>query len=230
LKYIYEKAERRLKKKTKVKTGKPKKHSGRPTNPIAREKLLDVALKLFSEKGYDAVSIREIARAAKVNAANISYHFGGKLGLYKEIVSLQLEDRKKIFAEIIASNKHSPKDKVICRIKKLSKVAASNREFKNLIFRALLSETDKKVKCIIRDQYLPPLCESLLDLLKDCKISSKYSFMTPHRIAMFSLSVRYFWFLFADDFKKACPIADSGDEIREEANQFVIDLLNEILE
>ena len=48
-----------------------------------RNRILDTALTLFSEGGYDKVSVRDIARAAQVNLASISYHFGGKPGLYR---------------------------------------------------------------------------------------------------------------------------------------------------
>ena len=50
-----------------------------------KKNLLKVAAKLFAQKGYDAVSVRDIADKAKVNVALISYHFGSKEDLYKEI-------------------------------------------------------------------------------------------------------------------------------------------------
>lgn len=40
--------------------------------------ILDTAERLFSERGYDAVSIRELTREAGVNVAAIHYHFGSK--------------------------------------------------------------------------------------------------------------------------------------------------------
>lgn len=43
--------------------------------------LIQAALKLFGEKGFDATATREIARAANANIGSISYHFGGKEGL-----------------------------------------------------------------------------------------------------------------------------------------------------
>ena len=49
----------------------------------SRDRLLKVALELFSHKGFEAVSVRDIAEAAGVNLAAISYHFGGKAGLYR---------------------------------------------------------------------------------------------------------------------------------------------------
>lgn len=48
----------------------------------ARERLLQTALRLFAEKGFAKTSTREIAQAAGVNIAAISYYFGDKAGLY----------------------------------------------------------------------------------------------------------------------------------------------------
>jgi AcrR family transcriptional regulator len=42
---------------------------------------------LFGEKGYDSVSIEDVAARAGVNKALISYHFRGKRGLYAEILA-----------------------------------------------------------------------------------------------------------------------------------------------
>lgn len=47
-----------------------------------RDNLLSIATPLFAEKGFNGVSIRELAAAAGVNSSLISYHFGGKEGLY----------------------------------------------------------------------------------------------------------------------------------------------------
>lgn len=49
-------------------------------------KLIVAALPLFSQKGYAGVSIRELAEAAGVNSASISYYFGGKDGLYEAVL------------------------------------------------------------------------------------------------------------------------------------------------
>jgi AcrR family transcriptional regulator len=40
---------------------------------------------LFAEAGYEGTSIRQIALKAGVPLALISYHFGGKLGLYRRV-------------------------------------------------------------------------------------------------------------------------------------------------
>jgi len=50
-----------------------------------KEAIYHTALKLFAERSYHAVGIREIAREADLNSALISYYYGGKPGLLKAI-------------------------------------------------------------------------------------------------------------------------------------------------
>ncbi len=52
-----------------------------------KEILFTAGAKLFAERTYDAVGIREIAAEAGVTSAMLSYHFGGKSGLLREIFS-----------------------------------------------------------------------------------------------------------------------------------------------
>ena len=53
----------------------------------ARERILAAAAKVFAVKGYGLAGVREIAQAADVNISMISYYFGGKEGVLKEIVN-----------------------------------------------------------------------------------------------------------------------------------------------
>lgn len=50
-----------------------------------RERLLDAAQGLFSKNGYNAVSMRAIAQAAGANVGSLTYHFGSKASLLREI-------------------------------------------------------------------------------------------------------------------------------------------------
>ncbi len=57
-----------------------------------RMKLLDAAAALFADKGFQAVSIRQIALEAGVNSALVSYHFGSKQALFEEIIRIYTAD------------------------------------------------------------------------------------------------------------------------------------------
>ncbi len=47
-----------------------------------RDRILDAARTLFTERGYDAVSVRDIVAKARVNLGAVTYHFGSKEALY----------------------------------------------------------------------------------------------------------------------------------------------------
>lgn len=61
-----------------------------PCNPergdVARKKLIEAGLKIFSDVGYEAASTRDLAAAAGVNIAAIPYYFRSKEGLYNAVI------------------------------------------------------------------------------------------------------------------------------------------------
>ena len=54
-----------------------------PDAADARARLLQAAIRLFAHQGFAKTSTRELAEAAQVNVAAISYYFGDKAGLYR---------------------------------------------------------------------------------------------------------------------------------------------------
>ena len=66
-----------------VRNASPTPRSQRSDGAEARMRLLRAALRLFADKGFAKTSTREIAQAADVNIAAISYYFGDKTGLYR---------------------------------------------------------------------------------------------------------------------------------------------------
>ena len=68
-----------------------------------REHIKEVARGMFARQGYDGVSVREIITKAKVNLGAITYHFGGKEDLYRELIEEQALRLVSAFQEIEAS-------------------------------------------------------------------------------------------------------------------------------
>jgi AcrR family transcriptional regulator len=62
-----------------------------------RRNIIDAATKIFAEKGYDDASVRAITRKAGANQAAITYHFGGKDGLYREVLKMAFAAFNELF-------------------------------------------------------------------------------------------------------------------------------------
>lgn len=57
-----------------------------------REQLIRIGRSLFASKGFEAVSVEEIAASAKVSKPIVYEHFGGKEGLYAVIVDREMRN------------------------------------------------------------------------------------------------------------------------------------------
>lgn len=76
--------------------------AGRPAGQSrdVRSELVAISRKLFAERGFEAVSLREIGEAAGVTPAMVRYYFGGKPGLYEAAVEAAIEP---VFARLTAA-------------------------------------------------------------------------------------------------------------------------------
>jgi len=66
--------------------GAPRKAQRPEPDRETRARLLEEGRKLFAAQGFRRVTVREICTAAGANVAAINYHFGDKLGLYREVL------------------------------------------------------------------------------------------------------------------------------------------------
>jgi TetR/AcrR family transcriptional regulator len=64
----------------------------RRDSTATREAVFSAAADLFSRRGFDSVTVDDIAKAAGVNRAMLYYHFADKLALYRDIVCRMLDE------------------------------------------------------------------------------------------------------------------------------------------
>ena len=77
-----------------------------------KTRILDTAERLFAQKGFDAVSLRNIIASARVNLAAVHYHFGSKQALVHAVIARRLrpinEERLAKLAEARANAGKQP--------------------------------------------------------------------------------------------------------------------------
>lgn len=66
-----------------------------------REKLIVTATKLFAQKGFDATTVKDIADESAMNISLVSYHFGGKEGLYSACLEGFARDKLVLAKQIL---------------------------------------------------------------------------------------------------------------------------------
>src|SRR5690349_6668062 len=73
-----------------------------------RELVFAAAKPLFSARGFDGVSVDDIARDAGVNKAMIYYHFADKLALYRAVVGDGLQAMGEAVKTIVLTPGNAP--------------------------------------------------------------------------------------------------------------------------
>jgi len=105
-------------------------------------KIMSAAIPLFAEKGFAAVSVKELAEAAGVNIALISYYFGGKENLYSAILETQFELVDKII-DLIRREEDCP----IKKIRRFSQEFVKLHKKDPYIHRLIYGETRSSTSC-----------------------------------------------------------------------------------
>lgn len=121
-----------------------------------REKLLDTAEKLFSERGFSSTSVRDLTMTAGCNIAAVNYHFGGKDQLYKAMFQRHMSE---VFAD---------------QIKIINEVMNSKKPTLELFLRRMIakalkplgeqSERIPMLKLIVRESLNPHIKEEIVEL------------------------------------------------------------------
>lgn len=169
-----------------------------------KKRLITAARTLFAKKGYDATSVKDISKAAHLNVSLVSYHFGGKEGLFKACLEQfgqeRLETARQVLtppdsiADMQTKLKEFLEKMILCQldypevIQIIHREAHTNRSFmepilKNFFLKTFLVLVDfiqiALQKQLIATWVNPTLCanyifSTLLHLSRIEKINQKY--------------------------------------------------------
>jgi AcrR family transcriptional regulator len=74
--------------------------------------IIEIAERLFAERGFDGTSVRDIAHEAEVNIAMISYYFGSKEKLMEALLEWRVGEIKIRVESLIKDDRFTPLEKV----------------------------------------------------------------------------------------------------------------------
>lgn len=129
-----------------------------------KTRIVEAAVSLFGENGFDATSVREICSKAGANNAAINYHFGDKRGLYRSVLQHLLEKTESLSFQPVTGTAEERLRLLVER--SLADVFRDRSEGnEKLIFREIAEPTDELMS-LIRD----PLCgifQSFLTVVRE---------------------------------------------------------------
>ena len=68
-----------------------------------RQRLLDSALTLFSQRGYSATGIREILQASEVTQPTLYHHFADKASLLQALIDQHYGECHHLLVEVVSN-------------------------------------------------------------------------------------------------------------------------------
>ncbi|MEM9403834.1 MAG: TetR family transcriptional regulator [Pseudomonadota bacterium] len=101
---------------------------------VTQEKMLEVAVREFSERGYDAVTVRDIEVQAGVQRNLLKYHFDSKEGIWKAAAKHTFDQLEEYMSRRQELMKDLPaRERVAYTIRSFARYAASHPELHRLM-------------------------------------------------------------------------------------------------
>ena len=113
-----------------------------------KKEILAKTIPLFARRGYDGVSMRQIAREVGINAGSLYHHFPDKQTLYVEALS-QTFAKHTDFMHKAFIGKNSPKDRIRLLIHSLCVLVNDDKNFSRLMQREVIDGDEKRLQFIV---------------------------------------------------------------------------------
>ena len=176
-----------------------------------RTKLIETATPLFADNGLAGVSVRELAQAAGANVAAVSYHFGGKEGLYHAVLEYQFEPIAAALERIQTMSSLPP----IERLNYYASLVAGVHHQRPYLLRFVHSEltcSTAAFEAVIK-KYIPRIFRFLRQALEDGVAAGDFRPDLDVDFACISLAgILNFYFIVKPLAQQLLPVPGLGDE------------------
>lgn len=197
----------------------------RDTGSVAR--ILAAAETLFSEHGYDAVSMNAIAASAGVSKANIFHHFSSKNALYLAVVKEACKDSQTRVQ--LAEQSHSS---VVARLSHFARTQLQSMlehgQTTRLILRELLKDEPERGRELAEEVFGQSFAQ-LVNMIRDGQSAGELRRgIDPAAIAVMLIGMNVYFFE-ARDVLRHYPDVDFADHPQQFSDHMMQLMLNGIL-
>jgi AcrR family transcriptional regulator len=187
----------------------PAAKGGREKSGRKREAILDVATKLFLEKGFSATSTNDVCRKAKISKPSLYYFFKSKRHLIFSCHMRSIDQQLSPFLDQ-ASAIPDPDKRIRFMIWDFTRIICKNPELKVLIHETMTIKDQyfKKIRVVWKKHYL--LLKATIAELQEKELVAID--LTPSRAALFLLGMMT-WITFWFDYRQtqeADGVADTA--------------------
>jgi AcrR family transcriptional regulator len=113
-------------------------------------RIMDSAMEVFAEAGYEGARIDEIARRAGVNKAMVYYRIGDKKTLYEEVIHDVFGDTAERISENI-QDELSPEEKFKVYLANIAKTMAEHPSLPRIMMREVASGWSNFSEAVVKD-------------------------------------------------------------------------------
>ena len=161
---------------------------------IRKKELLDAALELFYESGYDETSINDIINKVGVTKGAFYYHFKSKDEVLDTIALQQAEEMVEVFVRVAADeNDKNSLEKINRIISVMQEYRSETREKRLKIFEVLDKSSNLKLKQKVYENYMKlskPIVSKMIEQgIKEGVFITAFSDELAEFYIQFSLSI-----------------------------------------
>ena len=136
----------------------------RPGEPGTRDRILDAAIRLFAEDGYEATSIKRITRAVNLTESALYRHFKGKEDLYTQAAENLFREFMEQFAARVLSLE-DPGEAIAALIELRLTHSDEHRKFLRVFFETSLGSRVNPARAIPR--HVARIYDGYLEAVRD---------------------------------------------------------------
>ncbi|MDF1529234.1 MAG: TetR/AcrR family transcriptional regulator [Sedimenticola sp.] len=172
--------------------------------------ILDVAAELFSDKGYDATSMREVACRAGMSKANVFHHFGSKHELYLEVIREACRDSSEALRQ--GQNEgDTVTEQLSAFLRHHLETLLRNEQVSRLVVREVINSSPEGGKELAEQVFFEGFTE-LVEIVREGQVRGEFRpDMDPALLAQLIISTNVFFFQ-SRNVMRHFPLVDFTDD------------------